>query len=504
MEIQAPTQYDHCTDRVEAPIDLKRTPSSGSDSGAYVDSPENNFGYNSRRDSNGSQKSATQGAPRSRKNSKNEVLESGESGGSNSAPQKNSPATAFKKDACKKGFGDRKSRAAHGRGLPKKLGGGGSFTWGTPGCEIADKNKNLTGIHDPNYDPSEDPSIIFDSLEIEPSTEEIYTAMDEAIHEYFNNASLPDLLESLENLVLQNNQDTVLERLLEKVFELKNEHRELASKCLPFLVSKKYLNEIDIAKVFCNLLDRLTDLMLDTPDAPELLGKFIARADSERCLPVDFIKTERYQAHDSLTTRCLDYCYSLTKDQRTIRTCWGTTRGGFTDTSILTEKIRELLKEFVLSGDKDEAARCLKDLDVPHYHHELVYESILISMESEEDSVINSMCWLLQYMSKEGVLSVDQMHAGFSRFYSNVDDIQLDIPHVHTTLTKMVERAAQRKLISNKIRLMCPNKSRKRFSSESDANGSRDTCVSIRETGYRPRLGTTGSGLDSLVEDSKE
>jgi hypothetical protein len=75
--------------------------------------------------------------------------------------------------------------------------------------------------------------------------------MDEAIHEYFNNASLPDLLESLENLVLQNNQDTVLERLLEKVFELKNEHRELASKCLPFLVSKKYLNEIDIAKVFC-------------------------------------------------------------------------------------------------------------------------------------------------------------------------------------------------------------------------------------------------------------
>ena len=59
------------------------------------------------------------------------------------------------------------------------------------------------------------------------------------------------------------------------------------------------------------------------------------------------------------------------------------------------------MKEFVSSGDKDEATRCLKDLDVPHYHHELVYEAIMISMEAEDDRVINSMTWLLQYMFKE-------------------------------------------------------------------------------------------------------
>ena len=59
------------------------------------------------------------------------------------------------------------------------------------------------------------------------------------------------------------------------------------------------------------------------------------------------------------------------------------------------------MKEFVSSGDKEVAVRCLKDLDVPHYHHELVYEAILISMEAEDDRVINSMTWLLHYMSKE-------------------------------------------------------------------------------------------------------
>lgn len=33
-----------------------------------------------------------------------------------------------------------------------------------------------------------------------------------------------------------------------------------------------------------------------------------------------------------------------------------------------------LLKEFILSGDSEEAQRCLRDLEVPHFHHEFVYE----------------------------------------------------------------------------------------------------------------------------------
>lgn len=37
-------------------------------------------------------------------------------------------------------------------------------------------------------------------------------------------------------------------------------------------------------------------------------------------------------------------------------------------------QIRLLLEEFINSGDVTEAIRCLKELDVPHFHHELVYE----------------------------------------------------------------------------------------------------------------------------------
>lgn len=33
-----------------------------------------------------------------------------------------------------------------------------------------------------------------------------------------------------------------------------------------------------------------------------------------------------------------------------------------------------LLREYLLSGDVPEAAHCLRQLEVPHFHHELIYE----------------------------------------------------------------------------------------------------------------------------------
>lgn len=33
-----------------------------------------------------------------------------------------------------------------------------------------------------------------------------------------------------------------------------------------------------------------------------------------------------------------------------------------------------LLKEYLVSGELSEAEHCLRDLEVPHFHHELVYE----------------------------------------------------------------------------------------------------------------------------------
>lgn len=49
------------------------------------------------------------------------------------------------------------------------------------------------------------------------------------------------------------------------------------------------INESDISKAFENLLANLNDLILDIPDAPTVLGNFIARAIADDCIPPKFI-----------------------------------------------------------------------------------------------------------------------------------------------------------------------------------------------------------------------
>ena len=108
-----------------------------------------------------------------------------------------------------------------------------------------------------------------------------------------------------------------------------------------------YFSQSDIfSSHFQSLLDRLEELILDTPDAPLVVGKFVARADWDGCLPDNFLEEERYGANDTLTLKCLDQAYAVIKDSHSVATCWGTVIGGFTDTNTLTEKVSSNLEFF--------------------------------------------------------------------------------------------------------------------------------------------------------------
>lgn len=65
--------------------------------------------------------------------------------------------------------------------------------------------------------------------------------------------------------------------------------------------------------------------------------------------------------------------------------------------------------EFLSSGDKDEAVRCLRELEVPHFHHELVYEAVVMVLEKADGQVANMLCALLQHMAAVTVITPDQI-----------------------------------------------------------------------------------------------
>ena len=50
-----------------------------------------------------------------------------------------------------------------------------------------------------------------------------------------------------------------------------------------------FFHKLNIFLGFDQLLEQLNDLTLDTPESPDLLGQFIARAVADDCLPPKYL-----------------------------------------------------------------------------------------------------------------------------------------------------------------------------------------------------------------------
>ena len=78
-----------------------------------------------------------------------------------------------------------------------------------------------------------------------------------------------------------------------------------------------------------------------------------------------------------------------------------------------------LLKEYLSSGDCEEAVRCLRELEVPHFHHELVYEAVVLVLEDGREETARSICSLLRYMAVTTVVTQDQLNTVSRHQYWN-------------------------------------------------------------------------------------
>ena len=112
--------------------------------------------------------------------------------------------------------------------------------------------------------------------------------------------------------------------------------------------------------------------------------------------------------------------------------------------------------------------RCLKDLEVPHFHHELVYEALLMVIEYSHEKTEEVMCKLLHSLFSSVLITIDQMRAGFQRVYDQMVDICIDVPKAYLILERMVFRCRKAGIIDDDIVKKMPNKGRKRFVSEGD------------------------------------
>ncbi|XP_017504562.1 programmed cell death protein 4 isoform X3 [Manis javanica] len=201
-----------------------------------------------------------------------------------------------------------------------------------------------------------------------------------------------------------------------------------------------------------------------------LVGQFIARAVGDGILCNTYIDSYRGTVDCVQARVALDKAtvlLSMSKGGKRKDSVWGS-GGGQQSVNHLVKEIDMLLKEYLLSGDISEAEHCLKELEVPHFHHELVYEAIVMVLESTGESTFRMILDLLKSLWKSSTITLDQMKRGYERIYNEIPDINLDVPRSYSVLERFVEECFQAGIISKQLRDLCPSRGRKRFVSEGD------------------------------------
>jgi programmed cell death protein 4 len=220
--------------------------------------------------------------------------------------------------------------------------------------------------------------------------------------------------------------------------------RELYSQLLAKIQVDQLVDEPSFELAFDTLVDRVEDLLLDVPDAVDALAKFIARCVADDCLPPAYVShhhlyqqvtRSRHQSRHEEVIKTPDTAdeseeevivttpahYVLRKAHKLLTMhhamprldqVWGVC-GPQLPVSALRKRVKLLIDEFLSSQDLAEAERCLKDLAAPHFHHELVYQTLCRIMEcGYHADVASGLAKLLEYLSTTNDISEAQMNEG--------------------------------------------------------------------------------------------
>ncbi|KAK9108344.1 hypothetical protein Syun_024355 [Stephania yunnanensis] len=365
------------------------------------------------------------------------------------------------------GFAVRHVRRSHSGKFVrvKKDGAGGKGTWGklldTDGGAHIDRN-------DPNYDSGEEffnfhlcgsslllfYSYIEDCIQrgfegvlcfalfyglvqepyqlvgstISDPLDEYKKAVAVLIEEYFSTGDVELAGSDLRDLGSSEYHPYFIKRLVSMAMDRHDKEKEMASVLLSALYAD-VISSAQISQGFFILLEAADDLAVDILDAVDTLALFIARAVVDDILPPAFLNKAKKALPESSkgleVIQIAEKSYlSAPHHAELVEKRWG----GSTHITVeeVKKKISALLREFVESGDTTEACRCIRQLGVSFFHHEVVKRSLVLAMEipSGEPLIMK----LLKEAAQEGLISSSQMSKGFSRLAESLDDLSLDIP----------------------------------------------------------------------------
>ncbi|KAL6218258.1 hypothetical protein ACLB2K_011473 [Fragaria x ananassa] len=332
---------------------------------------------------------------------------------------------------------DRQSHSSV-RGRPKKGGSGGKGTWGGL---LDTENTCTVDPSDPNFDSSEECEQSNAKTE-RVDFEEYKKKATIIVEEFFATDDITSTANELRELDMPSYSFYFVKKLVSKAMDRHDKEKEMAAVLLSALYAD-YIDPPQVYKGFCKLVESADDLIVDIPDTVDVLALFIARAVVDDILPPAFLKKQMNDlTKDSKGVEVLKRAekgyLAAPLHAEIIERRWGGSKKRTVDD--VKAKINNLLIEYVVSGDKKEACRCIKELKVPFFHHEIVKRALVMAMERRQAE--GRLLDLLKEAAEEGLINSSQVSKGFGRMIDYVDDLSLDIPNARGILQSLISKAA--------------------------------------------------------------
>ncbi|CAA7400721.1 unnamed protein product [Spirodela intermedia] len=317
----------------------------------------------------------------------------------------------------------------------KKDGAGGKGTWGKLLDTDADSHLDR---NDPNYDSCEEPYELVGATVSTP-LDEYKKAIVPIIEEYFSTGDVGLAASDLRDLQSDEYHHYFVKRLVSTAMDRHDKEKEMASVLLSSLYADA-INSSQISQGFTMLMESVEDLALDIVDAVDVLALFIARAIVDDILPPAFLTNARKVSESPKGLQVIQTAeksyLSAPHHAELVESRWG----GSTHVTVeeVKRKIADLLREYLENGDTVEACRCIRELGVPFFHHEVVKKALILALEipTSEPLILK----LLKESGEECVISSSQMAKGFARLAESLDDLSLDVPSAKSTFESLVPR----------------------------------------------------------------
>eukprot|EP00899_Mesostigma_viride_P013033 jgi/Mesvir1/21730/Mv04140-RA.2 len=344
---------------------------------------------------------------------------------------------------------------------PKKGGSGGKGVWGGL---MDDGPLKYTDPNDPNYDSDEAPYQLV-GAPVKRTLEEFKSIAGTIIEELFTSEDFTSASEDLRELAQPAYHHHFVKRLLTTAMGRKDRERELASALLSALYST-VIPANQIFKGFQRTVESVDDLVLDIPNAVELLALFVARAVVDDVLPPAFLFEAHKQGLINASqmgkgfVRVVDGLDDMELDIPNVQDIahdiirrgqqMGWLSEGFAESAPppreltpeeveFKKKALVIVEEYFTSCDIGETARALLELGQPQHHAFFIKRLVTTAMD-RRDREREMAAVLLSSLYGE-VLTRAQVAAGFELLLLAAADARLDIPDAAEVLALFLCRA---------------------------------------------------------------